>query len=69
MADPQVNKLGSLLNLIRSVDGPRIKSPLSDYNTIWDMNNKIETGNQLTSSQLNLVQEINKLYLRKNGKL
>jgi len=68
MEDRSFNKVKSLLHLIKDVDGRRISSPMSDYSTVNDILNKLENGNKLTSSQLNLIESINKLYIRRHEK-
>lgn len=69
MVDPYLNKLSQLLTLIKSVDGRRITSPMSDYGTVSDIFEKLKNGRNLTSSQLNLIKDINKLYTRRYDKL
>lgn len=69
MADHYTNKLSQLLDLIRKVDGNRISSPMSDFGTVSDILDKVKNGRNLTSSQLNLIKDINKLYQKRYDKL
>ncbi len=69
MAEIYINKISSLLELIKKVDGVRIKSPMSDYGTVSDILEKMKLGNELSSSQLKLITDIKKLYVTRYDKL
>lgn len=58
------DKFDELLDLIKEVDGKRIKSPLSEYETIYDMK-QYANRRRLSAKQLNLMSRIKRKYQKK----